>query len=356
MLLLRGTAVIAACAAALITPGLLPAQNAARTVDTTSTGRVRVTSQQRIRVQKELGDEARQDSVAQAEMIARADSLARLESARRDSVDRAAQVERDALAAIERARSDSVARVERMRLDSLAAIETARRDSVERAEALAREEQLRLQRIRDRYLFNGTGWYIGLSGGGAVPTGDFEKLGYQSGYNVNVPIGWHGRSSFLGARLDLGYSQFGSSPFVGTGVGGAPVTLSSRNPKVLSAALNLTARAPLTASRNVNLYALGGAGLYHFRSFGPASALGGFLGNDVLDANDVSFKQTRNKLGAQVGAGIDFGLGPASLFLETRVVNVYADRDNNVQFRDFFGDNRGKDLRWIPIVLGFNFR
>ena len=81
-----------------------------------------------------------------------------------------------------------------------------------------------------------------------VPTGDFSDLGYDGGYNVNVPIGWHSRNHFLGVRLDLGYSQFTSSPFTGTGVGGAPVVLNNRDPRVLSAALDLTAQVPLNLS------------------------------------------------------------------------------------------------------------
>jgi hypothetical protein len=350
-----GRTILAGCAIALALPGLLSAQDTTRT---------RTTSERRIRVQKGevvrftttrdrradslmRADSLRADSL-RADSIARADSLALI---RRDSIARA-----DSLAAIERTRADSIAAVERIRADSIARIEAARRDSIARADSIAREEQLRVQRMRDRYLFNGSGWYIGISGGTANPTGDLEDLGYGTGVSLAVPIGWHPRSTLFGVRLDLGYSQFDGNSFTGLGSGGAPVTLDNADPRILSAVLNLTARMPLNSSRSLNLYGVGGAGLYHFRSYGPSSALGGFLGNDVLDPADESVERTRNKLGAQVGAGLEFGLGPASLFLESRLVNVFADRDDNVQFRDFFGDNRGKDVRWVPIVLGFNFR
>ncbi len=210
--------------------------------------------------------------------------------------------------------------------------------------------------MRDRYRFNGSGWYIGLAGGGAVPSDDFEKLGYRSGYDLNVPIGWHKNGNLLGLRLDLGYAAFGGRSFVGRVPGGAAVTLTNGSPKVYSATLNSTLRIPLSSSRRVNLYGVGGAGLYHFRSFGGNSALGGYLGNDVLKTNEAQLKQTRSKLGAQVGGGIDFGVGPASIFVESRFVNVFADRDDAVQFRDFFGDNVSKSLRWVPIVIGVNIR
>ena len=362
----RLTAVRAACAAALVTPLLLHAQDTTRVVrpvarmlrDTMPM----VTSQRRILVQKDGRNEVAVLGPTAAE-AARADSVARaaameqerlqrvaLEAARMDSIARART---DSIAM---ARTDSIARVARIRQDSVDAEDARRRAAIARADSIALAEQLRRKELRERQIFDGTGWYIGLSAGGAVPTGDFSDLGYDGGYNVNVPIGWHSRNHFLGVRLDLGYSQFTSSPFTGTGVGGAPVVLNNRDPRVLSAALDLTAQVPLNASHSISLYALGGGGLYHFRNFGQATALGGFLGNDVLAAPADGDPKTRNKLGAQLGAGIDFGIGPASLFLETRVVNVFADRNDNVRFSDFFGDARSKNVRWVPLLLGVNFR
>ena len=346
-----GKTILAACALALVLPGLLSAQDTTRT--RTSERRIRVQKGEVVRFATPRDSARRADSVLRADSL-RADSIARADSlamVQRDSIARA-----DSLAAIEKTRADSIAAIEKMRRDSIAAIEAARRDSVARADSIAREEQLRVQRMRDRYLFNGSGWYIGVSGGSAMPTGDLKDLGYGTGFSVNVPIGWHPRSSFLGARLDLGYSQFDGNSFTGLGAGGTSVTLDNADPKILSAALNLTARLPLNASRSVALYGVGGAGIYHFRAYGQSSALSGFLGNDVLDPADEAVERTRNKLGAQVGAGIDFGMGPASIFIESRLVNVFADRNDSVALRDFFGNERGKDVRWVPIVLGINFR
>lgn len=334
--------------AVLALPSFMPSTAAAQ--DTTVTRRdanTRVTSERRIRVQKEARGDVAIDRDAYADSVARADSIerARTEAARLDSIAR-----------VERMRADSIAAVERARQDSIAAVERARMDSIARADSIAREEQLRKQRIRDRYLFNGTGWYLGVSAGSAMPQGDFDRLGYGNGFNVNVPIGYHSRSHLLGVRLDLGYSQFSGNSFTGTTSGGSSVTLNNNDPKVFSAVANVTMRLPLNASRSVNLYGVGGGGLYTFRSFGQSSALAGFLGNDVLDSNDEAVENTRTKFGTQAGAGIDFGVGPTSVFLETRWVNVLADRGDNVQLSDFFGDTRGKSVRWVPIVLGLTFR
>jgi opacity protein-like surface antigen len=288
-----------------------------------------------------------------ADSIARADSLARV---RTDTIARAEQLTRDSIAAaaaaVERARVDSIAAIEKARADSIAAVERVRRDSVARADSLAREVQLRQERERNRYLFNGSGWYIGVSGGSSMPMGDFEDLGYDRGLNVNVPFGWHNRNSLLGVRFDLGYNRFVGSSFVGSGPAGS-VTLDNSDPTVFTGTANLTARLPLGS---VGLYGVGGGGVFHFRNFGAASSLSGLLGNDVLDPVDEASEKAKTKFGWTYGAGIDFGVGPTSLFLETRVVNVVADRDDAVQFRDFFGSNRGGNVRWMPIVLGVTFR
>jgi len=371
----RRSAIAAVCAAVII-PITLPAQtptrpDTARTRDSTlarstaiasrgsptSTAtrssvllqqRPTTYSQQRVRLQKDYRDPAqdRADSIANAERVRR-DSIDR---ARQDSINLAGQRERDAAAARDKARSDSIANVERMRQDSINAanaIEAARRDSIARADSIAAAGQGRRQG------FVGSSWHVGLAAGAAAPTGDFKNIGYNSGFDIAVPIEWHRPGSFLGVRMDLGYSQFNANTF--QGLGSNPTVLATSDPKVISAALNLTGHVPLTESRSVSLYAMGGAGVYHFRSVG-ATALGGFLGNDVFTNPDPSVDNNLTKLGAQGGGGIKFGIGRTSLFVESRLVNVFADRDENVQFRDFFGDNRSKSLRWVPISIGVTIR
>ena len=326
-------------------------------------------SQQRIRVQKETPmvsnsttnrtRMSRQDSIANADRMRRdsidaaaRDSVANVERMRADSVARVEKARTDSIAAVEKARADSVARVERARADSVARVEAARRDSIAAVEAAAAAERERIQREKDRYRFDGTGWYMGIAAGGAVPTGDLETLGYKSGYDISLPIGYQKKNRAFGVRLDLGYSQFSGNTFTGSGSQG--VTLTNNDPKVLSAALNLTAGIPIS---KFSLYAVGGGGVYHFRDYGVTSSLSGFLGNDVFEQNEINnTEDTRTKFGANIGAGIDFGAGPASIYLESRLVNVFTDRDDNVQFNDFFGNNRSQSLKWFPIILGVKIR
>ena len=381
----RRTLVTASCAAALIVPtGLTAQQRDTTRRDTTrmqdSTRRMRDTTMRMNMNRMQDTARMRRDSVARVNRAApavtpratsdqrlpvqkrgeaagtldlRADSIAAAEKARADSIALAEQRMRDSLAVIEKARTDSIAAVERRRADSLAVIERARADSVARADSIARELEAHRQYM-SRYRFGGNGWYLGVGGGASAPTGDFQDLGYNSGFDVNVPIGWHKPNSFLGARLDLGYSRFRGENFLGQGTNA--VTLVNANPQVYSATLNLTAALPLNFIRNVSFYGVGGAGLYHFRNMGTASALGGFLGNDVLNTNEANNKTSLSKIGAQIGAGLDWTVGTSSIFLESRFVNVFADRDDNVQFRDFFGDNRSNTLKWVPIVVGVKIR
>ncbi len=366
----------AACTAALALPLALSAQDTTRTRQdssrmrrdsaamrmqdttrrnsTTTTRMPRATSQQRYRVQK--GGEAAgtletPPPPPNAEQM-RADSIAAAEKARRDSVDMAMQRQRDSLANIERMRADSVARVEKQRTDSIAAIERARADSVARADSIAAARQAEMS----RYRFGGNGWYVGLAAGASAPTSDFKNLGYNSGFALSVPIGWHKPNNALGVRFDFGYARFSGRTFTGNIPAGSAVTLENPNPQVLSGTVNVTLATPMSLMRNVRLYAVGGGGLYHFRSFGGGSALGGFLGNDVLQTNESNTKMTRNKFGAQVGGGLDWTVGTSAVYVESRFVNVFTDRDDNVAFNDFFGSNRSKTLKWVPIVLGVKIR
>jgi len=330
------------------------AQDTTRTQDSTRT-RPR-TSQKRIQVRKESGGEVALPKgltpQQRADSIARADSMAAAEKLRADSAAALEKVRQDSIAAAEKVRTDSLAAIEKVRSDSLAAIEKARADSAARADSITAAQQMRSQ-SSDRYLFGSSGFYMGVAGSGAIPTGDFKTLGYGNGWGVNVPLGWHKAGNMLGVQLDLGYNQFnGKSLLIG---GASPTTLTNADPKIWSANLNLTLNFPLTESKRTNLYLIGGGGAYRFQNFGTTSALAGFLGNDVIDPNASGNQSSRTKWGLNGGAGLEFGVGPTSLFVESRFVNVFGKRDDNASFSDLFG-SRTKDVRWVPISLGVTFR
>jgi len=332
--------------AAALCASTLPAQ-----VDTTRRDTTRARSTQRIPIRKESRGEVvlpstrtRNDSIMAAER-ARMDSIAAAERARTDSIAMKTRADSIALAA----RTDSIAAAERARTDSIARAEEMRRDSIARVTAVVPEPQMPMSQPRK---LPGA-FYIGLGAGAASPQADVEDLGYGSGLNISIPIGWHPPANMLGFRLTLGYSQFDGATFT-TG-GASPVVLSNSDPKVYSAELNLNLRFPFNDRRTSSVYLLGGGGVYMFRNFGMGSALAGYLGNDVLDPDDSANESTINKWGVNGGAGIEFGIGTSSIFLESRIVNVFAGRDDNPNFDSVFGE-RGTSVRWVPITLGFTIR
>jgi hypothetical protein len=196
-------------------------------------------------------------------------------------------------------------------------------------------------------------FFIGFAAGTAAPMGDVEDLGYGNGLNITVPFGWHSPSSMFGARFTLAYSQFDGSPFT-TG-GAAPINLTNPDPKIWSADVNLNMRFPFNERRTSSLYLFGGGGLYMFKDYGTGSALGAYLGNDVLDPNDSNNESTINKWGVNGGAGLEFGIGTSAIFLESRLVNVFTGRDDEPNFDSVFGE-RGTSVRWVPLILGFTIR
>jgi hypothetical protein len=351
---------VALCAATL------PAQ-----VDTTrrDTTRAGARSTPRIPIRKESRGEvalptnrARTDSISAQ---ARTDSIAAAERARTDSMNM--RLRQDSLANAARTdsmnmrlRQDSIANA--VRTDSIARAEQARTDSISRAQTTPTDTTT-VATVTPSTIDQGFpqattrrlpgAFYIGLAAGAASPTGDVEDLGYDSGLNISVPIGWHNPASMFGFRLMLGYSQFNGAPFT-TG-GASPVSLTNPDPKVYSAELNLNMRFPFNERKTSSLYLSGGGGVYMFRNFGQGSALGGYLGNDVLDPDDSANESTINKWGVNGGAGLEFGIGTSSLFLETRLVNVFAGRDDEPTFDSVFGE-RGTSVRWMPLILGFTIR
>lgn len=279
-------------------------------------------------------DLVRNDSIVAAER-------ARTEAMRTDSV-------------AEAARTESIARAEQARADSISRAEQARTDSIRRVDpvagaAVVSEQNFPLARSRK---LPGS-FYIGFAGGAASPIGGVKDLGYDSGLNLSVPIGWHNPSSMLGLRLMLSYSQWNGSPYT-TG-GPSPIVLSNPDPKVYSAEMNLNLRFPFNERKTSSLYFVGGGGLYMFNNLGQSSALGAYLGNDVLDPNDEAIESSIRKWGVNGGAGLEFGIGTSSLFLESRIVNVYSGRDDDLGFDNAFG-RRGTTVRWVPLVLGFTIR
>ena len=324
----------------------------------------RARSTQRIPIRKESrGEVVLPTANRQRDSLAYADSVNRVSQARNDSIMNAERARQDSIARAERnrvpvdsaataARRDSIARAEQLRTDSLSRVDSIRTDSMSRANPAAGAAQVSEQNTTPGPKLPGA-FYYGVAAGRSAPTSDFEDLGYGSGLNISVPIGWHNPASLFGFRVMLGYNQFNGAPFT-TG-GAVPVVLNNPDPKVYSAELNLNMRLPFNAEKTSAVYLTGGGGVYMFRNFGETSALGAYLGNDVLEPNDEANESSISKWGVNGGAGLEFGIGRSSLFVETRFVNAFTGREDDINFDNAFG-SRGTTVRWVPLILGFTIR
>lgn len=324
----RATLVVAVAVASL-SPGAARAQatggaaRASTTQDTTHRAQARkqakkrihragaATSQQRVGVQKETsGGEVQlgpdQDSIARAQA----------EAARR------AQMRRDSIAA-------AAARAEQLRRDSILAAQQRRRDSVALAnlrwtDSVMRADEARRERER-RLALGRYGFYWGLASGASVPAADFEH-GYNTGWNVTIPLGWDFLASPIGVRVDGSYDRMAGESF-------ASYSNSDAEVWSLVGDIKLRHHLPLTRSRTT-IYALGGGGMHKFVSSGSTPAANGFA---------TSFSSSSTRWGWNAGAGLSFGFGRSALFIESRYFGVTTPNANV------------KSAHFVPVILGLTF-
>jgi hypothetical protein len=315
----------------------IPAETRAQ-VDTTR----RDTSQVRIPIRKDLtGTITRRESggdVASVTMM-RIDSLeavARDYRTRLDSLETANAGAASRTAALE-ARINALA-------DSLAGTRTeiaVLREELAATNARVADVDTRLQGLnqrfnnfRNRSLFGNSGFYIGLGGGANYTTGTLREIGYESAPQLTVPIGWHKRGSLLGIR-----TEWSTQRLEGVQTG----SYFNPDPTIFSGTGMLTVAFPLNDGKTNNFYVMGGGGFYMFRNFGAASGLADKFSGSVDGAD------TETKWGFNAGAGLEFHvLGASSLFVQSSMTNVAADRGT-------VGEE-GRNLRWMPVVVGFMLR
>ncbi|HEY0930491.1 MAG TPA: hypothetical protein VGE27_11280 [Gemmatimonas sp.] len=208
---------------------------------------------------------------------------------------------------------------------------------------------------RNVALFRNSGFYVSLGGGTALPSLELSDAGYQQGYNFHMPIGFHRPNQLLGVRLDLGYNRLGSDrSVVVRNASGQGFAVPANRPQIYSATLNMTARGQLGA---VGIYGVGGAGMYQFRSFGRNSPIDQVVG-DGEETPPVEFNNGNrvrlNAFGAQIGGGMEFGIGPAAMFVESRFVNVFGNTNDYLSNDGSLASRNA--IRWVPISVGITLR
>ena len=228
--------------------------------------------------------------------------------------------------------------------DSLAAARTelaSTRTELAATNAKLTETDARLQNLTDRYnrfrnhsLFGNSGFYVGFGGGTGHTSGTLREIGYESAPQLTVPIGWHKLGSMLGIRTEWSMQRL---------EGVAVPNFFNTDPTVFSGTALVTLNFPINAAKSNNLYVMGGGGFYQFRNFGNTSTLANKFSTSLDDAD------SETKWGFNAGAGVEFHiLGASSLFFQTSMTNVAADQGT-------LGEE-GRNLRWMPITIGFLLR
>jgi hypothetical protein len=184
----------------------------------------------------------------------------------------------------------------------------------------------------------GNGFYIGVGGGAGIPTGSIDNA-YNTGYAVQVPIGWDAPYTPLGFRVNLGYTHLGARNTFRNPTTGA--FLPVEDPQIYSAIADAKLRIPFTRSwfgPSSGLYAVAGGGVNHFRHYNTTFALSNPEFNDPASTSSSSESLTRLALNA--GGGIGWAFRAAEVFLESRYVTTFMPNER---------------ASYVPIILGVNF-
>jgi opacity protein-like surface antigen len=313
----------------------------------------RDTSQVRIPVRKGMST-ARVDGMSRESGVTRRESagdVATLTILRIDSLEAVSREYETRLDSLEAANAAAATRNAALEArinslsDSLAAANTALaalREELNATNTRLSEVDTRLQGLNTRFnnfrhrsLFGNSGFYVGLGTGASYTSGTLRNIGYESAPLLTMPIGWHKPGSMLGLRTEWTLARL---------EGVADAGFFNPDPTVASGVALATFAFPINSAKTNSFYLMGGGGFYMFRDFGTSSGLA-----DKFSGSDESAGDTETKFGFQAGAGLEFHiLGATSLFVQSSLTNVAADRGTSGE--------EGRNLRWMPVVIGFQLR
>jgi hypothetical protein len=187
----------------------------------------------------------------------------------------------------------------------------------------------RMNNLKYGSLFGHSGFYMGIGTGANFTTGTLHNIGYGTGLNVVMPIGWSKPENILGVRGELGVQTFEGRVIPGA------VNI---DPRMYSATAMLTVNLPINQAKTNLFYLMGGGGLFMFDRVGTSSTL-----NDRIGGRETKF-------GVTGGAGLEFHvLGATSLFVESAFTNLFGEKPAA-------GTETSRHLRWVPLVAGITLR
>lgn len=154
---------------------------------------------------------------------------------------------------------------------------------------------------------------VGIIGGATFPIGDYNKAA-PAGFNIGGFVDFGRRLGPLGIRADLLYHGFGDRNIVTTSNNTTNVTISNKS-SMVTGTLNGVFGIPIEDSP-VRPYLTGGIGAYYLRNSPHC------LKSSTTCAYTGGSEST-TKFGLNGGAGIEFGLGGAAAFVESRFHQVF---------------------------------
>jgi len=166
-------------------------------------------------------------------------------------------------------------------------------------------------------------------------------MALDNGWNINGGVGYN-FSSYLGAKLDLGYSSMGinSSTLSNIGVPGGGI-------HIFSATVDPVVH--LTPKRRMDLYLTGGGGLFHvYQEFSQPTVAVTNVYNPffglypvAFGANEILSSYSVNKPGFDVGGGVAFGaFGHGKFFAEAKWDHVFMTNSH---------------IDYLPVSFGFRW-
>ncbi|HVW83566.1 MAG TPA: outer membrane beta-barrel protein [Bryobacteraceae bacterium] len=206
--------------------------------------------------------------------------------------------------------------------------------------SLARSAGIGLLFIAGSFAQEGQRFTFDVGGGFTNPVGNTGRH-VDEGWNIQGGFGYN-FTSWLGAKIDLGYNSFGinSATLNNFGVPGGSV-------QVFSATLDPVVH--LNPKGHVDVYVTGGGGLFHryqnftqpttsvFTTFDP------FFGfyPVAVPTNQVLASYSSNKPGIDVGAGIAIGTRfHGKIFAEAKYDRIY---------------NGNYHTDYVPVTFGFRW-
>ena len=151
---------------------------------------------------------------------------------------------------------------------------------------------------------------VSLGGGLNVPLGTFDDI-VKIGWQASAAVTFASRNSPLGIQVDGSFSKLADE---------TPLDIKSQQ---VYGTANVVYRFHTAEGAPYRPYLIGGGGIYNSKTTGSDAPAG-----------------SSTKFGINVGAGFDFSLGGAGLFVETR-------------FHDIFTE--GPNVKFLPITLGIRF-